>query len=29
MALTLCTIDTKSLQKIGGQAIGSDNINLK
>ncbi len=28
MALTLCTIDTKSLQKIGGQAIGSDNINL-
>ena len=28
MALTLCTIDSKSLQKISGQAIGSDNINL-
>ena len=28
MALTLCTIDSKSLQKTGGQAIGSDNINL-
>jgi len=28
MALTLCTIDTKSLQKISGQAIGSDNISL-
>lgn len=28
MALTLCTINSKSLQKIGGQVIGTDNINL-
>ena len=28
MALTNCTIDTQSLQKTGGQAIGSQNVNL-
>lgn len=28
MALTNCTINTQSLTKIGGQAIGSQNVNL-
>ena len=28
MALINCTIDTQSLTKIGGQAIGSQNVNL-
>ena len=28
MALTNCTINSQALTKIGGQAIGSDNVNL-